>query len=48
MVDSTADDIRMNKSKLELAKLVKDLALKNVPILIYLNKQDINVGDNGQ
>ena len=47
MVDSTANDVRMNKSKLELAKLVKDLALKNVPILLYYNKQDLNVDQKG-
>ena len=41
VVDAVSDDIRLEKSKKEIAKLTKDPALENVPILLMLNKQDL-------
>ena len=37
-VDCTSNDLRLQKSKKEIAKLIKDPALENVPILLMLNK----------
>ena len=40
VVDSS-DDIRLEECKEELLKLMSDDDLKNVPMLVFANKQDI-------
>ena len=40
VVDS-ADDVRLEEAHLELQGLLEEEALKNVPLLIYANKQDL-------
>ena len=37
----------MAKSCIELHKLCQDQALKRVPILVFINKQDLNVNEKG-
>ena len=45
VVDSTSDEVRLHKSKKELDKICKDMALENVPILLMLNKYDLKETD---
>ena len=48
VVDSTCDDKRLEKNKNELGKLGKDPSLQGVPLLVMLNKQDMQHREDDQ
>lgn len=48
VVDCVSDDVRLEKTKKEINKLIKDPALENVPILLMLNKQDLKDSESYQ